>query len=110
MVEISDTNTRKNFQRSSQERTSKITASLKETGAVSPAHPCAGSCLTCTSFLCTHSQTVSAVLPAIDTRDCSALYGLGMGNPSTLAKLWTYKPDDKILGDVPSWNPNAARP
>ncbi|KAK4031645.1 hypothetical protein C8A01DRAFT_41904, partial [Parachaetomium inaequale] len=38
-----------------------------------------------------------------------AFYGLGMGNPSTLAKLWTYSPD-KVLGDVPSWNPNAARP
>ena len=32
-----------------------------------------------------------------------------MGNPSTLAKLWTYNPG-KVLGEVPSWNPNAAQP
>ncbi len=40
----------------------------------------------------------------------SAFYGLGMGNPSTLAKLWTYNADGGHLGDVPSWNSNAARP
>jgi PHS family inorganic phosphate transporter-like MFS transporter len=33
-----------------------------------------------------------------------------MGNPSTLAKLWTYYQAGEPLGDVPSWNPNAARP
>ena len=35
-----------------------------------------------------------------------------MGNPSTLAKLWTGRrpSNDGVAGDVPSWNPNAARP
>jgi MFS transporter, PHS family, inorganic phosphate transporter len=33
-----------------------------------------------------------------------------MGNPSTLAKIWTYHQPDTPLGIVPSWNPNASRP
>ena len=54
-----------------------------------------------------------SIFPAIVerlTRRRSAFYGLGMGNPSTLAKLWTYNADGGHLGDVPSWNSNAARP
>jgi len=34
-----------------------------------------------------------------------------MGNPRTLAKLWTfYPPGNPPLGPVPSWNPNPAKP
>jgi PHS family inorganic phosphate transporter-like MFS transporter len=33
-----------------------------------------------------------------------------MGNPRTLAKLWTFYPSGPPLEPVPSWNPNAAQP
>ncbi len=40
----------------------------------------------------------------------SAFYGLGIGSPRTLAKIWTFNPSGKRLGSVPSWNPNPALP
>ncbi|KAK0706306.1 major facilitator superfamily domain-containing protein [Lasiosphaeria miniovina] len=39
-----------------------------------------------------------------------AFYGLGLSNPGSLAKLWAYVPEGTTLTDVPSWNPNAAKP
>ena len=39
-----------------------------------------------------------------------AFYGIGMGSPRTLAKIWAYKPDNKLLDTVPSWNPDASHP
>jgi MFS transporter, PHS family, inorganic phosphate transporter len=33
-----------------------------------------------------------------------------MGNPRTLAKLWTFYPSSQPLLPVPSWNPNPAQP
>jgi PHS family inorganic phosphate transporter-like MFS transporter len=41
----------------------------------------------------------------------SAFYGLGMGSPRTLAKLWTfYPPGNPPLIPVKSWNSNPAKP
>jgi hypothetical protein len=33
-----------------------------------------------------------------------------MGNPRTLAKLWTFYPSGPPLQPIPSWNPNAEQP
>jgi PHS family inorganic phosphate transporter-like MFS transporter len=33
-----------------------------------------------------------------------------MGNPSTLAKLWTYNPAGTVHDNIPNWNPNDAKP